>query len=76
MKKEMSSGTENQPYLPHDICCCASTIPTSDIVPKTSSGTTSAKPCGTSYEIICAAERRPPISENLLFEDQPPMIRP
>ena len=33
-------------------------------------------PNGTSYETICAAERRPPMSEYLLFEAQPPRMIP
>src|SRR5437773_6169996 len=33
-------------------------------------------PNGTSYDTICAAERRPPISEYLLFEAQPPRMMP
>src|ERR1051325_2010002 len=34
------------------------------------------RPNGTSYETICAAERRPPISEYLLFDAQPPRMMP
>src|SRR5918993_5013478 len=34
------------------------------------------RPNGTSYETICAAERRPPISEYLLFDAQPPRMIP
>src|SRR5437588_11707464 len=37
---------------------------------------TRASTSGNSYEIICPAERRPPISEYLLFELQPAMITP
>src|SRR5687768_9643963 len=33
-------------------------------------------PNGTSYETICAAERRPPMSEYLLFDAQPPRMIP
>ena len=51
-------------------------MPVKDIVPAINSGTTSEKPCGTSYEIIWAADRRPPRSENLLFEAQPPRMMP
>src|SRR6185503_21155460 len=34
------------------------------------------RPNGTSYDTICAAERRPPISEYLLFDAQPPRMIP
>src|SRR5713226_4654890 len=34
------------------------------------------RPNGTSYDTICAAERRPPISEYLLFDAQPPRMMP
>ncbi len=35
-----------------------------------------ANPIGTSYEMSCAAERSPPMSENLLLEAQPPRMMP
>ena len=35
-----------------------------------------AKPSGTSYEIICAEERRAPRREYLLFDAHPPRMMP
>src|SRR5258708_32990520 len=34
------------------------------------------RPNGTSYDTIWAADRKPPISENLLFDAQPPRMIP
>src|SRR5437868_5445995 len=44
--------------------------------PQSISTPTIDSPNGTSYDTICAAERRPPISEYLLFEAQPPRMIP
>src|SRR6185436_19410321 len=45
-------------------------------LPQIISTPTIDSPNGTSYETICAAERRPPINEYLLFEAQPPRMIP
>ncbi len=52
------------------------TISTSESERVIRSTDTSASPIGTSYDTSCAAERRPPSSEYLLFEDQPPRMIP
>jgi hypothetical protein len=53
---------------------CACTISTSDRVPAMSSTGRVEIPIDSSYEIICADERRPPSSAYLLFDDQPPSV--
>src|SRR3954471_13044526 len=45
-------------------------------LPQIISTPTIDSPNGTSYDTICAAERKPPISEYLLFEAQPPRMIP
>ena len=47
-----------------------SSVPASITTPMTDA------PIASSYEIICADERRPPISEYLLFDDQPASAMP
>src|SRR3982751_4283278 len=44
--------------------------------PQIISTPTIERPNGTSYDTICAAERRPPMSEYLLFDAQPPRMIP
>src|SRR5215212_5273473 len=50
--------------------CTRSRLPDSISTPTIDS------PNGTSYDTICAALRRPPISEYLLFDAQPPRMIP
>ena len=45
-------------------------------LPHSISTPTIDRPNGTSYDTICAALRRPPISEYLLFDAQPPRMMP
>src|SRR5216110_3974725 len=45
-------------------------------LPHSISTPTIDNPNGTSYDTICAAERRPPINEYLLFDAQPPRMIP
>src|SRR5204863_9431852 len=45
-------------------------------LPQIISTPTIERPNGTSYDTICAAERRPPINEYLLLEAQPPRMIP
>src|SRR5690349_3585806 len=52
------------------------TIFTRSSEPDSISTPTIDRPNGTSYDTICAAERRPPISEYLLFDAQPPRMIP
>ena len=47
-----------------------SSVPASITTPMTDA------PIASSYEIICADERSPPISEYLLFDDQPARAMP
>src|SRR5512142_518176 len=58
------------------LCSWYSTIFTRSSEPVSISTPTIERPNGTSYETICAAERRPPISEYLLLEAQPPRMIP
>src|SRR6266571_4226954 len=53
-----------------------STIFVSESEPTTSTTVTSERICGTSYEMSCPAERRPPMSEYLLFDAHPAMTMP
>ncbi len=47
----------------HDVPdCCAATMPLVDSVPDTRNTATMASPIATSYEMTCAADRRPPSS--------------
>src|SRR5215475_11220098 len=43
-------------------CACAPTMPLVDIVPAVRNTATIDRPIATSYEITCAADRRPPSS--------------
>src|SRR5262249_691267 len=52
----------------------AATICTIESEPASSSTPIVESPIASSYEIICAAERRPPSSAYLLFEDQPASV--
>src|SRR5438105_6710257 len=55
---------------------CAATMCVSESDPTTSTTVTRERICGTSYEMSCPAERRPPMSEYLLFDAQPAMTMP
>src|SRR5215207_10484656 len=50
---------------------CAPTMPDIERVRANISAPTSERPIETSYETICADERRPPSSAYFEFEDQP-----
>src|SRR5919107_2668849 len=50
---------------------CAKTMPDIESVRANISAPTSDSPIATSYETICADERRPPRSAYFEFEDQP-----
>src|SRR5580765_3487868 len=54
--------------------CCAATMSTIESEPASSSTPIVESPIASSYEIICAAERRPPSRAYLLFEDQPASV--
>src|SRR5919205_3417404 len=53
---------------------CAVVMPESESVRANISPPMSERPIETSYETICAEERRPPRSEYFEFEDQPASI--
>src|SRR5215212_468005 len=53
---------------------CACVTPESESVRANISAPMSERPIETSYETICAEERRPPSSEYFEFEDQPASI--
>src|ERR1051325_5081936 len=65
-------GIANGPTCHH--CRCASTMVVSESEFAISSTPTVESPIASSYEIICADERRPPRSAYLLFELQPPSV--
>src|SRR5215211_4224057 len=54
---------------------CASVMPESESVRANISAPTSESPIETSYEPICADERRPPNSAYFEFEDHPARMR-
>src|ERR1041385_1407530 len=54
--------------------CCATTIPDRDKVRANISAPIIAKPIETSYETICALERRAPSRAYFEFDDQPARI--
>src|SRR6185436_14814487 len=53
---------------------CAPTMPESESVRANMSAPMSERPIATSYETICALERRPPSSAYFEFDDQPASI--
>src|SRR3982751_94294 len=53
---------------------CALTMPESESVRANISAPISDSPIATSYETICALDRKPPIREYFEFEDQPARI--
>src|SRR5688500_1526767 len=53
---------------------CAATMPESDNVRANINAPISASPIATSYETICALERKPPSNAYFEFEDQPASI--
>src|SRR4028118_2092224 len=54
---------------------CAETMPESESVRANINAPMSAMPIATSYETICAEERRPPSSAYFELEDQPARIK-
>src|SRR5690242_13508879 len=63
--------TNHRGMTPNHVPACPSTICVSDSELPSSSTLASASPYESSYEIICAEDRRPPSNEYLLFELQP-----
>src|ERR1044072_9471035 len=53
---------------------CAAMMPESESVRANMSAPMSARPIDTSYETICALDRKPPSSAYFEFEDQPASI--
>src|SRR5438874_3659365 len=79
MKKPRSCGNTNHRGRngSHDhVPSCRPTMSVSDSELAISRTPASARPYDSSYEIICADERRPPSSEYLLFELQPASTMP
>src|ERR1041385_7445159 len=54
--------------------CCAATMPESESVRANINAPIIDRPIETSYETICAEERKPPISAYFEFDDQPARI--
>src|SRR4051794_17023151 len=71
MMKPKNCGTRNSRWLP-----CHWTMSTSDSDPVIMITPASDRPCATSLEISCAAERIEPRNEYFEPEAQPPSIRP
>src|SRR5262252_5610167 len=69
---QFGSHSGNRPIWYQPAWC--STMPTSDIVPDLSSTGTVERPIASSYEIICADDRRPPSNAYLLLDAQPPSV--
>ncbi len=57
-------------------CIWAKMMPFRSSVPANITAPMIDAPIASSYEIICADDRSPPISEYLLFDDQPASIMP
>lgn len=75
MKKRRNCGSKNQQFH-NPICSCASVIDNKFVELDTNNTATMIKLRLTSYEIICAVERRAPKKEYLEFEDHPAINTP
>src|ERR1041384_4782406 len=73
--KPKNCGIMNS-FIYQGLSICALMMPLMSSVPASITTPTTEVPIASSYEIICADERRPPIRLYLLLEDQPASAMP